>query len=58
MHYHTDALRNFPDADKLAPVDDFLQDKANVRRQGSSTLTAGPELPSQPLIVVLDFQPQ
>lgn len=58
MHYRTDALRNFPDADKLAPVDDFLQGKTNVRRQGGSTLTLGPEPTAEPTIIVLDFQPQ
>lgn len=58
MHYRTRALRSFPEGGRLARVDDFLEGKANVRRQGSSSLTVGPEPATDSLIIVLDFQPQ
>ncbi|HEU4759603.1 MAG TPA: MBL fold metallo-hydrolase [Dehalococcoidia bacterium] len=56
MHYRTAALHDFPDADKLAPVDDFLQGKTDVQRPGSS-IVVGTDLPPGPAIAVLDPQP-
>lgn len=61
MHYRTDALKDFPDAEKLATVEEFIGGKAYVRRQGSSSILIGPKpLPRfpHPNVVVLDVQPQ
>ena len=50
MHYKTDKL-----GFDLAPVDDFLAGKPNVRRAGSSELRVSPEsLPEETEIMVLE----
>jgi len=50
MHFKT-AKITFP----LAPVDDFLRGKTNVRRENGSEITVTQEtLPAEPQIIVLD----
>jgi len=50
MHFKT-AKTTFP----LAPVDDFLRGKKNVRRENASEITVTQEtLPAEPQIIVLD----
>lgn len=57
MHYRTEALRDFPDRERLGPVDDFLAGRTDVTRPGQSSivLRAG-ELPSG--VLVLEPQPE
>ncbi|HUT75567.1 MAG TPA: MBL fold metallo-hydrolase [Armatimonadota bacterium] len=50
MHFKTPKA-NLP----IAPVDDFLRGKHNVRREGGSEITVTPEtLPPEPLLIVLE----
>lgn len=52
MHYKTRYTPKLP----IAPVDEFLRGKANVRRLGSATFTIGKAgLPAQPEIWVLEI---
>jgi L-ascorbate metabolism protein UlaG (beta-lactamase superfamily) len=58
MHYRTDFLRDFPDADQLAMVDDFTVGKTNVLRprRNSVDVAPGPQEPTA--IMVLEPQPE
>lgn len=58
MHYRTDFLHDFPDADEFATVDDFTAGKVNVLRPRESTVlvAAGPQEPTA--IMVLEPQPE
>lgn len=58
MHFRTDFLHDFPDADQFAMVDDFTAGKINVLRprQSSVVVAAGPQEPTA--IMVLEPQPE
>lgn len=58
MHYRTEFLSEFPDADELAAVDDFTAGKVNVLRprQSSVDVVPGPQEPTA--IMVLEPQPE
>ena len=58
MHFRTDFLHDFADADQFAMVDDFTAGKINVLRprQSSVVVAAGPQEPTA--IMVLEPQPE
>jgi L-ascorbate metabolism protein UlaG (beta-lactamase superfamily) len=58
MHYRTEFLKDFPDADQFATVDDFAMGKTNVLRprQNSVQVVPGPQEPTA--IMVLEPQPE
>ena len=58
MHYRTDFLKDFPDADQFTAVDDFTVGKTNVLRprQNSVQVVPGPQEPTA--IMVLEPQPE
>jgi L-ascorbate metabolism protein UlaG (beta-lactamase superfamily) len=58
MHYRTEFLKDFPDADQFAAVDDFTVGKTNVLRprQSSVDVAPGPQEPTA--IMVLEPQPE
>lgn len=58
MHYRTEFLKAFPDADQLAAVDDFTIGKTNVLRprQNSVQVVPGPQEPTA--IMILEPQPE
>jgi L-ascorbate metabolism protein UlaG (beta-lactamase superfamily) len=58
MHYRTEFLKDFPDADQFAAVDDFTLGKTNVLRprQNSVRVVPGPQEPTA--IMVLEPLPE
>ena len=58
MHYRTEFLKDFPDADQFTTVDDFTVGRTNVLRprQNSVQVVPGPQEPTA--IMVLEPQPE
>ncbi len=58
MHYRTEFLKDLPDADQMAMVDDFTVGKTNVLRprQNSVQVVPGPQEPTA--VMVLEPQPE
>jgi L-ascorbate metabolism protein UlaG (beta-lactamase superfamily) len=58
MHYRTEFLKDFPDADQFAAVDDFTVGKTNVLRPRQSSVQVVPAPQEPTAIMVLEPQPE